>query len=169
MSITTEIVRLQNAKAGIKTAIEAKGVTVPSGTTLDGYAELVSEIQQGSSAVGELTLYKKITITPSAATNIAFDNPFNIAPKFIFISCSENSQPRIESGYIIDMAINFSTIGGVSYNNASMVMLPMGEKRLDDSQGNGVFGFKDNKIRINRYNASAQWSTETEYTVEIYA
>ena len=30
MSISTEIIRLQTAKSNIKTAIEAKGVTVPS-------------------------------------------------------------------------------------------------------------------------------------------
>ena len=47
MSISTEIARLQQAKADLKTAIEAKGVTVPAATTLDGYAALVDQIQQG--------------------------------------------------------------------------------------------------------------------------
>lgn len=44
MSIATEITRLNNAKASIKSAIENKGVTVPSSTKLDGYASLVSSI-----------------------------------------------------------------------------------------------------------------------------
>lgn len=44
MSIASEIQRLQQAKADLKTAIEAKGVTVPSATTLDGYAALVDSI-----------------------------------------------------------------------------------------------------------------------------
>lgn len=47
MSIASEITRLQNAKASIKTAIEGKGVTVPSSTTLDGYAELIASISGG--------------------------------------------------------------------------------------------------------------------------
>ena len=47
MSIATEITRLQTAKADLKTAIEGKGVTVPSATTLDGYAELVGDIESG--------------------------------------------------------------------------------------------------------------------------
>ena len=47
MSIASEISRLQTAKAELKTAIEGKGVTVPSSTKLDGYADLVESIQQG--------------------------------------------------------------------------------------------------------------------------
>ena len=47
MSIATEISRLQTAKADIKTAIEAKGVTVPSNATLDTYDTYVSQIQTG--------------------------------------------------------------------------------------------------------------------------
>ena len=47
MSISTEITRLQTAKADLKTAIEAKGVTVGD-ITIDGYAAKVAEIPQGS-------------------------------------------------------------------------------------------------------------------------
>lgn len=47
MSVASEITRLQNAKASLKTAIEGKGVTVSSSTKLDGYADLVDSIQQG--------------------------------------------------------------------------------------------------------------------------
>lgn len=50
MSIASEITRLQTAKAGLKTAIEAKGVTVPASTTLDGYPELVSAIPSGTAS-----------------------------------------------------------------------------------------------------------------------
>lgn len=47
MAISDEITRLQQAKADLKTAIENKGVTVPSSTKLDGYADLVDSIQVG--------------------------------------------------------------------------------------------------------------------------
>ena len=57
MSIATEITRLTNAKASIKSAIEAKGVTVPSSTTLDGYATLIGNIQTGGGGA---------TLTPTA-------------------------------------------------------------------------------------------------------
>lgn len=49
MSIASEITRLQAAKADLKTAIEGKGVTVPSSTKLDGYADLVDSISGGGS------------------------------------------------------------------------------------------------------------------------
>ena len=47
MSIQTELTRLTNAKAAIQTAIEGKGVTVPSGTLLDGMAALIDAIEAG--------------------------------------------------------------------------------------------------------------------------
>ena len=47
MSIQTELTRITNAKAAIKTAIEGKGVTVPDGTLLDGMASLIESIEAG--------------------------------------------------------------------------------------------------------------------------
>lgn len=47
MSITTEILRLQGAKSALKTAIEGKGVAVPSSAKIDGYSALVDAIEQG--------------------------------------------------------------------------------------------------------------------------
>ena len=47
MSIQTELTRIINAKAAIKTAIEGKGVTVPDATLLDGMAALIESIEAG--------------------------------------------------------------------------------------------------------------------------
>ena len=47
MSIATEITRLQTAKSNIKTAIENKGVQVPSSTKLDAYPQYISQIEGG--------------------------------------------------------------------------------------------------------------------------
>lgn len=47
MSISSEITRLENAKAAIAAAIAEKGVTVPDGTLLDGMAALIEGIQAG--------------------------------------------------------------------------------------------------------------------------
>lgn len=47
MSISSEITRLQNAKADIKSSIEEKGVTVPSTATLNEYSELIDSIPTG--------------------------------------------------------------------------------------------------------------------------
>lgn len=47
MSIASEITRLQGAKADIKSAIEAKGVTVPSNALLDTFDTYIAQIPSG--------------------------------------------------------------------------------------------------------------------------
>ena len=44
MSIANELNRITSAKGDIVTAIEAKGVDVPEGTTLDAMSELIDLI-----------------------------------------------------------------------------------------------------------------------------
>lgn len=56
MSIQTELTRLTNAKAAIQTAIEGKGVTVPSGTLLDGMAALIEGIKTEKVITGTFTV-----------------------------------------------------------------------------------------------------------------
>lgn len=89
MSIQTELTRITNAKAAIKTAIEGKGVTVPDGTLLDGMASLIESIEAGG---GNVTC-KIGTVTPEA--DILLDNiPYTIQhnlgriPKAFFIYAS---------------------------------------------------------------------------------
>lgn len=65
MAISTEITRLQQAKADIKTAIEAKGVSVPSSAKLDVYDTYIGQIQQGSAP----RLQSK-TATPSTSQQV---------------------------------------------------------------------------------------------------
>lgn len=63
MSIASEITRLQGAKSDLKTSIENKGVTVPSGTKIDGYSALVDQISTGATLQS-----KSVTPTESAQT-----------------------------------------------------------------------------------------------------
>ena len=72
MSIKTEITRLQNAKASIKTAIEGKGVTVPDGTKLDGMAALVDSISSGGSSPSETWVLNLSGFITSTFTGISF-------------------------------------------------------------------------------------------------
>lgn len=72
MSIKTEITRLQNAKASIKTAIEGKGVTVPDGTKLDGMAALVDSISSGGSSPSETWVLNLSGLFTSTFTGISF-------------------------------------------------------------------------------------------------
>lgn len=66
MSIASEITRLQGAKSDLKDAIEGKGVTVPSATKLDGYADLVDAISQGGGTLGTKTITSNGTYNASS-------------------------------------------------------------------------------------------------------
>lgn len=76
MSIQTELTRLTNAKAAIQTAIEGKGVTVPSDTLLDGMAALIASIEAGSTSnnivVGSFTLSESLTTSSPLYIDITF-------------------------------------------------------------------------------------------------
>ena len=50
-TIAENLSRIQSAKADIKTAIEAKGVTVPPSATIDTYSTYVSQISGGGGGI----------------------------------------------------------------------------------------------------------------------
>ena len=88
MSIQTELTRLTNAKAAIQTAIEGKGVTVPSDTLLDGMAALIESIEAGGSgnfATGTFTTTDDIT------SNVVINHNLGVKPKFITVLCTHTS------------------------------------------------------------------------------
>ena len=81
MSIASEITRLQNAKANIKTAIEAKGVTIPSNATLDEYSDYVEEISSGG---------ETLKISAGTSTTGGYLNLFSTIPKLEIVGSSGN-------------------------------------------------------------------------------
>lgn len=92
MSISSEIARLQQAKSDLATSIENKGVTVPAATTLDGYAALVDQIQQGG---GTLPYDAEIEYLQSSGTQYidtqikySSSNKYNIACDVVYVSGS---------------------------------------------------------------------------------
>lgn len=62
MSVQTEIGRLTAAKAALKTAIEAKGVTVPETATLDNYSGYVGQIPVNQTATLTYTINDACTL-----------------------------------------------------------------------------------------------------------
>ena len=85
MSIQTELTRITNAKAAIKTAIEGKGVTVPEGTLLNGMAALIESIEAGGGGVQ--LQYNRLypaatgTFTPAERTLVSTSAPLVIEHK----------------------------------------------------------------------------------------
>ena len=73
MSIQSELTRLTDAKAAIKTAIEGKGVTVPSGTLLDGMAALIASIEARGISFSDF----KYNFSKVYYGDITYDNNFS--------------------------------------------------------------------------------------------
>ena len=92
MSIQTELTRITNAKAAIKTAIEGKGVTVPAGTLLDGMASLIESIEAGGGDFSALP--QKIDTVLSGSVTPASDAGY-LTIKDFGNSLSMNYLPRI--------------------------------------------------------------------------
>lgn len=65
MSVRTQILRLQAARESIASAITEKGVSVPSGTKLDGFAALISAIESGGGLPDGVSALASNTVTPA--------------------------------------------------------------------------------------------------------
>ena len=99
MSIQTELTRLVNAKAAIQTAIEGKGVTVPSGTLLDGMAALIESIEVGGGSGGVQLAYG--TFTPAADTyDYVVTHNLGVMPDLIVVWSSDASKPSTSKGVL---------------------------------------------------------------------
>ena len=80
MSIQTELTRITNAKAAVKAAIEGKGVTLPTGTKLDGLAALIESIEAGGGSENQLVYG---TYTPASDQTAAYGGSFSAEFGFV--------------------------------------------------------------------------------------
>ena len=123
MSIQTELTRLTNAKAAIKTAIEGKGVTVPEGTKLDALAALIASIEAGGGGAkiitGEFTL-------DTVASGVLIEHNLSEVPNFAYYfallapSVSNQYQSystRFFAVYLDGIHYSYYVSGGVSNNS----------------------------------------------------
>lgn len=114
MSVQSEIDRIAGAKSDISTAITNKGVTVPSGTKLDGMAALIDSISGG-----EDVIIQRVTFRPPS-NYLLSDNRCVVThncgkiPKAVFIFSDNTSTTYVGYGYIF----NFS--GSNDTTNVSM-------------------------------------------------
>ena len=77
MSMQTDLTRIKNAKAVIKAYIEGNGLTVPSGTLLDGMASMLESIEAGGGDVvlGEITITSNENVTLTDAFPVRSQAP----------------------------------------------------------------------------------------------
>lgn len=82
MSISTDLTRLQSAKAAMKTAMQNKGVTVPDGAKLDAFAALIDSISAGGGS-GNIA---SGTFTPAdASSDVTVEHGLGVAPSTIVV------------------------------------------------------------------------------------
>ena len=103
MSIQTELTRITNAKAAIKTALEGKGVSVPEATLLDGMAGLIESIEAGGGGAGFSMTF------PATAKNWGMVDPNNA-----YILLADGTFKSIK---------DYSTIGGKTIENVAGIVV----------------------------------------------
>lgn len=113
MSVQSEITRLENAKSAIKAAIEGKGVTVPSGTLLDGMAALIESIEAGGGGV-KIAFGTIVLSEPSS--KVEFTHNFGEGANFLTIFTSESS---VNSNPGLFLSITSRRRAVVARNNSS--------------------------------------------------
>lgn len=127
MSIGTEITRLQNAKAAIKTAIAGKGVTVAEGTLLDGMAALIDSIAQSpfpGDVVTQLyvgTLVPATNVTNYPAGGVTITHNLGVVPDLVLLLYAMSATPV--SGEII-ACVDKPSVDGVKKALSTMWYTP---------------------------------------------
>lgn len=169
MSIQTELTRITNAKAAIKTAIEGKGVTVPDGTLLDGMASLIESIEAGSGggsvklAHGTLTFASDTTIAGLAGTHYVTHN-LGVTPNFALIFAkSFSAQNDFICSYFNSIGISKYTNRGSNLAVGSVTGYNMQLLKSDVSQ-NRITEETIDKLYIRGVNSD----TKIKANVEIY-
>lgn len=125
MSISSEITRLQNAKASIKTSIENKGVTVGDGT-LDTYASKIDAIETG--------------ITPTGTINITENGTYDVSDK---ASANVNVPSAGISEYFTE-TISY----GTSYSGLQNAVKKFPAINIESNNANNMFLACKNLITI---------------------
>ena len=107
MSIQTELTRIINAKAAIKTAIEGKGVTVPDGALLDGMAALIESIEAGGSGGANNVSYGTYTATSPAPSKV--EHSLGVTPAallFVYAGLTENITSQYDDALVAHIIPN---------------------------------------------------------------
>ena len=167
MSIQTELTRITNAKAAIKTAIEGKGVTVPDATRLDGMAALIESIKAGG---GSLIAAGSITPASNGAITIThnFGDGYNTGGKIIgkttiIIIAASNS--NISSGVYSICSIGNGYYSDKNYNADSFTR--WGNGFIHTTQPT-ISSITNESFSINNSNASYPFAAGNTYHYAIW-
>lgn len=109
-TIAENLSRIQSAKADIKTAIEAKGVTVPSSATIDTYSTYVSQISGGGGGIPMPSNLSAATLNNfGLLTSAAIKNGVTSIGNSVFRYCTSLSS--------IEIPNSVTSIGNSAFDN----------------------------------------------------
>lgn len=128
MSISSEITRISNAKTAIAESIANKGVTVPSGTKIDGMATLIDNIQTGGAAVQPS---KALTVTSNGTTTITPDAPYD-AIKQVDLTVNVASGGGGGAGFSVTFPATATNWGWVDPREANIFLADGTLKSVED-------------------------------------
>ena len=135
MSIQTELTRLTNAKAAIQTAIEGKGVTVPSGTLLDGMASLIESIEAGGGAAK----YSYGSFTPSETTALtkayAIEHNSGFVPDVFIVAKSDSTFVQYSIRFAASFPHSLFTGEAINYSSYTGYVFGWGSANYNHTVG----------------------------------
>lgn len=173
MSISSEIQRLQNAKADLKTAIEGKGVTVSSSAKLDDYADLVDAIQTGGGSEWQRPSdWPNLSVLDRTGTVVYVTCQADSPSSYISINTKMNSgKPKIAFGNIVNGEYVVESEAEGSQNGYARFLIgedPSGYKVVRITENNNTFtGFglgdaTETQLLINGVAVTGVWSSVLE-------
>lgn len=110
--MSTEIARLNRAKADISSAITEKGVTVPSSTKLDGMAELIKGISGGGTST-EIVPVKIYWQSPADKNFVMEIQYFDYTVHQIVSLISEDLDPNKTGEFTVNIPLGVSFVTAV--------------------------------------------------------
>ena len=146
MSIQTELTRITNAKAAIKTAIEGKGVTVPDGTLLDGMASLIESIEAG----GGVKIASGTIVLSEPSSNVEFTHNFGEGANFLTIFTSESSVNSAPGLFLLITSRRRTVIARNNSSGSKIVYIGVGNNSGESSDDKtSIIGNKPIVTRTN--------------------
>lgn len=169
MSISTDLTRLQSAKAAMKTAIQGKGVTVPDSAKLDAFAALIDSIPYGGGYTAEVhvvTFAETVTCAEGGAVELC-DATIQTPLCLGMVAYSDNAAvynlyvPVLSFGMSSDLTGNKSA-SGHAFGTSSGVYGTTGKAGLVilHTKQDGSFNVSyDNGLYVK--NGKLRWSNNT--------
>lgn len=115
MSIATQIQRISSAKTAMRTAIQAKGVSVPAAAKIDTYATYVAQIPQGGGG-GDIPM-------PQTLKSLTLDS-YGKPISFVYYDSEVPPSGYMETHSITSVTIDSNTyaIGGSAFKGCDNLL-----------------------------------------------